>query len=149
MAWNNSINNVGTGGFGTQSYEENKISKINSAGLINITIEKLWQDCYAAMAKNDFSLWNVKLDSIWCILGGDVPNGDPADKQFNEMELKIYQTGSLSSKKEGFESHSSDDKNKIALQYLLLRKKTIFLRRLQNQQGKGTAYSSGDDDDWE
>jgi len=137
------------GGFGTQDFEENKISKINSAGLINITLEQLWKDCYTAMSKNDFALWNVKLDAIWCILGGDVKDGDDTDKEFNRMELKIYQTGSLHHKKDGFETHNSKDKDKMAMQYLLLRKKTIFLRRLQNSQGKGTAYSSGDDDDWE
>ena len=149
MAWNNSINSAGTGGFGTQDYEEAKISKINSAGLINITLEQLWKDAYSAMANNNFALWNVKLDAIWCILGGDVKEGDPTDKAFNQMELTIYRTGSLHHKKEGFESHNSEDKDKMAMQYLLLRKKTIFLRRLQNSQGKGTAYSSGDDDDWE
>jgi len=34
----------------------------------------------------------------------------------------------------------------MALQYLLLNKKSLFLRRLQNQQGKGTAYATYDDD---
>ena len=136
-------------GFGTAEYEENKISKINAAGLINITIENLWKDAYSAMAANNFALWNVKLDAIWCILGGDVKSGEAEDKAFNKMELEIYETGSLQYKKEGFESHDNEDKNKMATHYLLLRKKTIFLSRLQNSQGKGTAYSSGDDNDWE
>ena len=133
----------------TAEYEENRMSKINAAGLINITIEQLWKDAYAAMARNDFVLWNAKLDAIWCILGGDVPEGEAVDRAFNKLELEIYETGSLQSKKEGFKSHDSKDKNKIATHYLLLRKKSVFLRRLQNSQGKGTAYSSGDDDDWE
>ena len=136
-------------GFGTQEYEENKISKINAAGLINITIEQLWKDAYSAMAANRFSLWNAKLDAIWCVLGGDVKEGEEEDKAFNKLDLEIYETGSLNHTTQGFESHKDSDKNKMAMQYLLLRKKTIFLRRLQNSQGKGTAYSSGDDDDWE
>ena len=39
------------------------------------------------------------------------------------------------------------ESEKIALQYLILNKKNLFLRRLQNKQGKGTAYSSDDEDD--
>jgi len=136
-------------GFSTVEAEEAKISKINAAGLINVTIEQLWKDAYNAMAANNFFLWNVKLDAIWCILGGDVQEGDATDKKFNDLELKIYGTGSLNHKTTGFQSHDSKHKNVIAMQYILLRKKTIFLRRLQNSQGKGTAYSSGDDDDWE
>jgi len=142
------INSAGTDA-GISSLDEGKISKINAAGLINMAIENLWREAYAAMAANKFSLWNVKLDAIWCILGGDVVEGEKEDKAFNELELKIYKTGSLNHVTQGFESHKDSDKNKIAMQYLLLRKKTIFLRRLQNSQGKGTAYSSGDNDDWE
>ena len=142
------INSAGTDA-GISSLDEGKISKINAAGLINMAIENLWREAYAAMAANKFSLWNVKLDAIWCILGGDVVEGEKEDKAFNELELKIYKTGSLNHTTQGFESHKDSDKNKIAMQYLLLRKKTIFLRRLQNSQGKGTAYSSGDNDDWE
>ena len=142
------INSAGTDA-GISSLDEGKISKINAAGLINMAIENLWREAYAAMAANKFSLWNVKLDAIWCILGGDVVEGEKEDKAFNELELKIYKTGSLNHVTQGFESHKDSDKNKIAMQYLLLRKKTLFLRRLQNSQGKGTAYSSGDNDDWE
>jgi hypothetical protein len=146
--WNNQINTLGTEG--AYEAEEGKISKINAAGLINITLEQLWKDAYAAMAKNNFRLWNVKLDAIWCILGGDIEEGKDEDIKFNEMELKLYKTGSLNHTKEGFGTHKDEDKNTIALQYLLLRKKTIFLRRLQNSQGKGTAYAEGgDDEDWE
>jgi len=143
------INSAGEGGYKNKEQGEDKVSKINAAGLINLTIEQLWKEAYTAMAINNFALWNVKLDSIWCILGGDTKKGDGHDEKFNEMELKIYETGSLNHQKQGFETHEDADKDKMTMQYLLLRKKTIFLRRLQNSQGKGTAYSSGDGDDWE
>ena len=142
------INSAGTDA-GLSTLEDSKMSKINAAGLINMAIENLWKEAYSAMAANRFSLWNVKLDAIWCILGGDVVEGEKEDKAFNKLDLAIYETGSLNHVNQGFESHKDSDKNKIAMQYLLLRKKTIFLRRLQNSQGKGTAYSSGDNDDWE
>ena len=37
----------------------------------------------------------------------------------------------------------------MAKQYLLLKEKSLFLRRLQNTQGKGTAYVSEQDDDFD
>lgn len=127
--------------------EENKMSKINSAGLINATLERLWQECYSLMYSGDYVGWNTKLDAIWSILGGDCKDGDDIDKQMTELNLKIYESGSLSSKKgSGF---NKKENNNNPLKYLLLIKKNLFLRRLQNSQGKGTAYDKGDGDDFE
>jgi len=127
--------------------EEEKISRINSAGLTNITLENLWRDCYSAMAKGNLVLWNRKLDSIWVLLGGDCKEGDVDDKEIKEMDKKIYETGSLNTKKLGFEQKLSNDPLNTAKQYILLKKKSLFLKRLQNKQGKGTAYKSDDEDD--
>ena len=119
-------------------------SRINSAGLINVTLENLWKDCYNAMAKSDFNTWNRKLDAVWVILGGDVPEGGEEDKAYMALDLKIYETGNLGIKKDGFKVSGGDNK---PMQYQLLKKKSLFLRRLQNKQGKGTAYANEDDDD--
>lgn len=130
-----------------QSKEEAKISRINAAGIINITIENLWRDCHSAMAKNDYSLWNKKLDAIWTILGGDVKEGDTEDKKMNDLDLKIYETGNLNHNKSGFKTISKEESKKMAFQYQYLKKKSLILRRLQNSQGKGTAYHDEDNDD--
>jgi len=129
--------------------EAEKVSRINSAGIINVTLENLWKETYSAMAKADLVTWNRKLDAIWCILGGDVKEGDIVDKDFNAIDLKIHQTGSLSHSKVGFGFKTDSDKDKSSLQYVLLRRKSLFLRRLQNSQGKGTAYASNDEDDFD
>jgi len=127
--------------------EENKISKINSAGLINSTLERLWLDCYNAMAVGDYSKWNIKLDAIWSILGGDCKKGEDQDKNMSKINLEIYEEGSLNGKTgSGFNKESNPNN---ALQYQLLLRKNLFLRRLQNTQGKGTAYATGDGDDFE
>lgn len=129
--------------------QEDKLSRINAAGIINITLENLWRDCYSSMAKGDLVTWNRKLDSIWLILAGDVtPNSDD-EKKFNEFDLEIHKTGSLYHKKTGVGFKEDENKNNISLQYLLLRKKSLFLRRLQNQQGKGTAYLDEDQYDFD
>lgn len=126
-----------------------QMSKINSAGLINATLEKLWLDCYNAMASSNLSLWNKKLDAIWVILGGDCEENGAEDKEITTLDLKIYETGPLSNIKTGFEKPKEGELGNKALQYILLKKKSLFLRRLQNKQGKGTAYKSDDDDDFD
>ncbi len=132
--------------YGSES-EEERISKINAAGIINITIENLWRDIFVSMSKGDLVTWNRKLDAIWGILGGDQKEGDTEDTAMEALNLKIYHTGSLNHKKSGFQKLKDDESEKMALQYLLLNKKNLFLRRLQNTQGKGTAYASDDRDD--
>lgn len=131
------------------SYEqqEEKVSKFNSAGLINATLEKLWGESYSAMASGDYRKWNVKLDSIWAILGGDVDKDSPTDKEFRRISKELYETGSFAGKVgTGFKKIENPNNS---LQYHLLLEKALFLRRLQNKQGKGTAYADGDEDDWE
>jgi len=132
--------------YGNES-EEERISKINAAGIINVTIENLWRDAFLSMARSDLVTWNRKLDAIWSILGGDCGDGDDVDKEMTSLNLNLYETGSLSHKKVGFKKLEGDESENIALQYLLLNKKNLFLRRLQNKQGKGTAYASEDRDD--
>jgi len=127
--------------------EESKLSRFNSAGLINATLEKLWQECYTTMAEGNYSKWNTKLDSLWAVLGGDCKDGDDNDKKMTELNLKIYEYGSLKGKV-GVGFDKKDNPNN-ALQYQYLLKKSLFLRRLQNKQGKGTAYANEDEDDFD
>ncbi len=137
---------AGKDSYGNEA-EEERISKINAAGIINVTIENIWRDVFLAMAKGNLVTWNRKLDAIWGILGGDQEDDDDVDKKMEALNLKIYNTGGLSHKKVGFKKLEEDESTKMALQYLLLNKKNLFLRRLQNKQGKGTAYQSDDRDD--
>lgn len=127
--------------------DEDIKSKINAAGLINSTLERLWSECYSAMSSGNYILWNTKLDAIWVILGGDVKENGDEDKSIRVIDLEIYNNGSLKNKiGRGFESKSNPNN---AIQYQLLKKKSLFLRRLQNKQGKGTAYYDGEDEEAE
>lgn len=127
--------------------EQEKLSRINAAGLINSTLENLWKDCYSAMAKGNYLLWNTKLDSIWAILGGDCKEGDDEDKNMSKINLKIYENGDFKTKiGSGFLEKNNPNN---AIQYQLLLRKSLFLRRLQNKQGKGTAYINEDEDDFD
>ena len=124
---------------------EDKVSRINSAGLINSILENLWRESYTAMANGDYLKWNSKLDSIWTILGGDCEENKDEDKSIVKINLSIYEAGTLKSKAGGGFNDNINPNN--ALQYQLLLRKSLFLRRLQNKQGKGTAYQNDDDDD--
>lgn len=127
--------------------DESKVSRLNAAGLINSTLERLWLDSYNAMAQGNYMLWNTKLDAIWVILGGDVEEDKDEDKAMRNIDLSIYETGSLKAViGTGFDNEPNPNN---AMQYQLLKKKSIFLRRLQNKQGKGTAYQSDDDSDFD
>lgn len=132
-----------------QIYEK---SKINPAAIINITLENLWKEAYYHQARNRLWDWNRRLDSIWLILGGDEPEEqkDPNRKDwvkaFNELDLKLNNTGSLIHKEYGFNQMKESEVKTIAMQYQLLKEKSLFLRRLQNKQGKGTAYDTGEED---
>ncbi len=127
--------------------DESKTSKINSAGLINSTIERLWIECYTSMSVGDYIKWNTKLDAIWSILGGDCTKDETEDAEMSKINLGIYEAGSLKAKVgEGFNKKQNPNN---AIQYQLLLQKNLFLRRLQNSQGKGTAYATGDGDDFE
>ena len=126
---------------------DESISRINSAGLTNITLENLWRDCYSAMARGDLVLWNRKLDSIWIVLGGDCVDDDTNDKYIKMVDLKIYSAGNLSNKMIGFSRSTKNTPVNTAIQYQWLKNKSLFLKRLQNKQGKGTAYVNQDEDD--
>jgi len=132
-----------------QEIDEEKMSRINAAGIINITLENLWKDCYNAMADSNLVRWNRKLDALWVILGGDVKKDGKEDEKMKDLDGKIYGTGSLNHKKTGFQKADDNESTKMSLQYLYLKEKSLFLRRLQNKQGKGTAYASDDDDDFD
>jgi hypothetical protein len=125
---------------------EELVSKINAAGLINSTLESLWRDVYSAMARGDFLKWNRKLDAIWLILGGEA---NSPTKEFNQIDLSLHNIGTLKNQKNSFSSPPSDYQEKRNKLYVKLREKALFLRKLQNSQGKGTAYASGDEDDFE
>jgi len=126
---------------------EDQVSKINAAGLINITLENLFRDCYVAMANYNYRLWMIKLDAIWTILGGDENRGSIPDNYINDLDLKIYELGDMSMPVNRTFNKKPISKSKD--QYQLLKLKTIYLRRLQNKQGKGTSYLNNDDYDFD
>lgn len=107
--------------------EEQKTSKYNSAVAQLYRLDNLWQSAQYHSRNGYLLKWNYDLDAIWRELAGDTITDD--DNTFAKMDFFIakYKT-------------SRD------LLYQLIVKKEIFLRKIQNKQGKGTAYVNPDDD---
>ncbi len=125
-----------------------KISKINSAGLINIRLHNLWVDVNRHARSGKFALWNADLDRIWCELAGDEKEKNDSYKKIDSFNEKIAKVNPIINWKstEGFESIDTDQERKKALQNQALLVKELFLRRLINVQGKGTAYQESVED---
>lgn len=126
-----------------------KISKINPAQIINQNLENnLWMPFNVAYKSGKYITANNNLDCIWIMLGGDLGKNSQEEKQYNEIEKELNKSGSLqdSLSIDGFRKVNIEQLKKMAVQRKILLKKAIFLRRLQNKQGKGTAYDDPDDE---
>ena len=135
--------------------EPTKLSKINSAGLINLRIHEIWIEVNKFAIRGDYLKWNYSLDRVWCELGGDVKRtvknskGDEkASKEFKEFEgldAEVSKKLAGIKPKKGFVQYSREDLLQMSGVYKTLIKKEFFLRRLMNKQGKGTAYQEASD----
>lgn len=110
--------------------EENKKSKYNAAVSQMFRLDSLWQECQRLRGEGNLKDWNHRLDFIWTELA------DHAD-QNHEKRFKVFMKLIV-----------KYNKNVIFLNQILMRKE-IFLRQLQNEQGKGTAYQDPYEDDFE
>lgn len=136
-----------------EEYEDSELtsksSKINSAMIVNMTLNELWKDSFRHFRDGKYLSWNNDLDTIWTILGGepDIENS-PIEKNYNEINKELSNLGNLFNELEvrGFDKINKECIIKLNKQKSVLLKKALFLRRLQNRQGKGTAYHDADED---
>ena len=125
-----------------------KTSKLNSGGLINLRLDSLGKDAHKHSRAGLYSDWSADLDCIWSELGGEYKFDSQEHKTFDLISLKLLAVRNWKANV-GFKRFSNEDKIEMTRQYRLLRKKEMFLRIIQNEQGKGTAYTDGSEDDWE
>ncbi len=104
------------------------LSKFNEAGAQLFRIGNLWTACHYYRKRGNLSQWNVHLDSVWLELSADAkPEHEKKINNFNSLILK-------------YKGHKD-------IVYQILMKKEMFLRKLQNAQGKGSTYQDPDADD--
>ena len=106
--------------------DEPKLSKYNAALAQLYRIDDLWQVANLHSRSGQLIQWNWDLDVIWRELAGDANKDDFIE--YNRINKQII----INRKKRG-------------LLYQTLQEKEIFLRKLQNKQGKGTAYYEDDE----
>jgi len=132
-----------------EKLEELQLSKINSAYLVNLTLNNLWENFFRHFKAIKYLDANNDLDCIWTILGGEkgIANS-PIEKDYNEINKKLQNYAPLKNNIEtrGFSGVNPNDLKKLSEQRSLMLTKALFLRRLQNTQGKGTAYLNEDEE---
>ncbi|KKL81192.1 hypothetical protein LCGC14_1997240 [marine sediment metagenome] len=109
---------------------ETKKSKYHGTFSQLYRLDSLWQLCHEFRKKGNLKQWNFNLDCVWTELASDAEKTD--NEKFNEFIEKII-----------------ENKLKRNILYQILMEKEIFLRKLQNKQGKGTAYEDLTEDDLE
>jgi len=129
-----------------QKLEDSTTSKINSGMLINLRLNELWKDAHRHARDGKYAQWNDDLDRVWCELGGDEDENSDADRMYNFLTLNYAKSCENIEKPTGFNKPNTSHKTNLAQQKQSLIKKELFLRRLQNKQGKGTAYHDSSED---
>lgn len=130
--------------------DDMKQSKFHSGMLLPLTLNRLWQDAQNHCRAGLFHKWNADLDMLWAIFASDVKPDSPTEVEFQTFSQELEQTGDLRPPTtRGFEKVPSEAYQQKAKQFEILLRKHIWLGRLQNSQGKGTAYFDGDDEEAE
>jgi len=138
---------------------EVKVSKYNSGINIIMRLDTLWKDTHLYSRAGDYQKWNDTLDRIWVELARDLSDTEYKERkeEFDGFEGELSNLGELRTlnNKNGFKNNpemkEKEKKNTEghSKQYKKLIEKELFLRRLENHLGKGTAWDEGDEDDFE
>lgn len=135
--------------------QEFRVSKYNSGVAIIIRLDGLWKDTHRHSRAGQYYKWNGDLDRIWCELSRDLPNDEYDDKkdehgnvkqegyksQFDKFDAKILECGEIKDNIfDSFDNPKPQDVENRKKQYKVLMDKELFLRRLENHIGKGTAW---------
>ena len=112
-----------------ESQEAIRVSKFNSSLAILYRIDILWKDAHRHSRMGLLIRWNWDLDRVWTELAADAKENDL--EAFQKFNKKISEINKIK------------EREKL---YTTLLNKEIFLRKLQNKQGKGMSYEENIDD---
>jgi hypothetical protein len=132
-----------------EEVEQNKKSKYNSGVAKEIRRNDLWKETNLHSRNGLFIKWNEDLDCIWSELCADIKKEEFEKKkeEFEKFDKKIKEIGKIQDNvNKGFNEADKNFLDKRDNHYKELREKEIFLRRLENSLGKGTAYEDDDED---
>lgn len=135
-----------------QETDIQKISKYNSGVAIQIRLDGLWNKANLFFLRGLYEKWNDVLDNIWRELSRDIEKKDFDDtqKKFNKFDIELAKLGKINdTPPEGFAVPTKEQIDNRIEQRKILDRKEIFLKRLENELGKGTAFDTGDEDDFD
>lgn len=113
-----------------------KVSKFSSGIAQLMRLDEIWKDTHRHVRTGRLEMWNWDLDRVWCELSADLEDGNEDGKK-PDARIKKF---------EDINKEIASSKLNFGKYYQILMKKELFLRRLQNELGKGTSYEEGDDD---
>ena|SRR3989304_6224050 len=140
--------------FGTQEQgqgAEPQLSKYNAGVAIQIRLDGLWKEVNSHSRAGLFSKWNADLDRIWSELARDIKENDYKAKkeEFDKFDEELAKIGKFEDNAaDQFEKPTKDQIDNRSKQYKRLMEKDLFLKRLENYLGKGTAWDDKEDDDF-
>ena len=130
-----------------QKEETQPLSKINSAFLINLRMDAILKDAHRHSRDGKYLKWNDDIDRLWLEVAADVAEGSTEEEKYKKLSLAFgVARGIMAPKAKGFETTTKEVKADLTKQKLALLEKELFVRRLINKQGKGTAYQDNSDD---
>lgn len=112
-----------------EDYEEIQKSKYNEAVNQIIRLNEIWVSCHSSRKSGNLRQWNIDLDCAWSELSSDEDLTEDEDCQKYEIFKKLI-------------IKHRGNKNRL---YQVLSAKEIFLKSLQNRQGKGSKHTEDDD----
>jgi hypothetical protein len=133
------------------NYDDNalspKVSKFHGAFSQLERMNKIWDNVNSSSIAGNFKNWNTHLDVLWMELGADCEEEGIEELSYLKFNLELKKLGVLKNNEiKGFKnSLDTQNENSESIRQLL-RRKELFLRRLQNKLGKGTAWSDPDED---
>ena len=113
---------------GSNEFNDSKISlsDFNEAGFQILRLHILWCDCSKFSRSGRFDEWKWTLDNIWLELSPDVEKTKKPDTYKKEVKVRDKMIALSKTKNET---------------YYALKKKQEFLKKLQDDVGKGTKRS--------
>ena len=131
------------GGGGDATQGTLGMSKFNSAGLINQRMHNLWLKCQRAWEKGELILLNDILDIVYTELYSD--STKPQKELMTKLDKKVLDA-SIKMKNSKNGKDYSTNKTAYALR---LKKKWLFMKVLEKNQGIGKSYKDMSEDDFE
>lgn len=137
--------------------EENEqlTSKYSTGVNINLRVDQLWKDSHLHSRTGRYNQWNLDLDCIWSELARDLKDTnkeknvyETKQEEFDVFDTEILKYGVIKDEApSGFKNPTPEMEKARSEHYKILRRKQLFLARLENKLGKGTTWDDDDDDE--